>query len=169
MDALYINPFISSICNTFETMCNVPVTVGKPTLKTSDQPHSDVSSVIGFSGDAVGSVVLHFSYDIASKLASRFAGIEITPEHEDFADAVGELANIVAGGAKSKFEGLNIGVSLPNVVVGHNHNFSVSKTSPRLVIPCDTEVGQFYVEVAMELGKQKSAAAPKPSTAGATT
>ena len=169
MDARYINPFISSICNTFETMCNAPVKVGKPTLKTVDKSGADVSSVIGFSGDAAGSVVLRFSFDTASKLASAFAGIDITPEHEDFADALGELANMVAGGAKSKFEGLNIGISLPNVIVGPDHNLSASKNSPRLVIPCETEVGPFDVEVAMELAKPNSVEHPVASTAGATT
>ncbi len=168
MEARYINPFIGSICNTFETMCSATVKIGKPALRPGDSQPCDVSSVIGFSGDAAGSVVLQFSFDAASKLASRFAGIEITPDHEDFADAVGELANMVAGGAKAKFDGLNISISLPNVVVGQSHNVSASKTAPRLVIPCDTEVGSFNVEVAMEIRKTESVATQAVSTAGAT-
>lgn len=152
MDVRYINPFVRSVCNTFETMCGLRVTVGKPEMKTSGEPLTDVSSVIGFSGDAAGCVVLHFSFDIASKVASRFAGEEITPDHPDFADAVGELANIVAGGAKSQFEGLKISISLPNVIVGRNHNVSASKSAPRIVLPCETEVGKFAVEIGMVLG-----------------
>lgn len=154
MDVRFINPFVKAICNTFETMCGLKVTVGAPELKTSDKPLTDVSSIIGFSGDAAGSVVLHFSFETASKVATAFAGMEITPEHPDFADAVGELANMVAGGAKAKFEGLNISVSLPNVVVGSNHNVSASKSTPRIVIPCTTDVGVFQVEIGMVLGKE---------------
>ena len=157
MDVRYINGFSRSVCNTFETMCHLPVTVGKPERKGNDGPITDVSSIIGFSGDAAGSVVLHFSYETAARIASKFGGIEITPQHPDFADALGELANIVAGGAKSQFHGLNISVSLPNVIVGNKHNISVSKSSPRIVIPCSTQVGTFHVEVGMVLTKSAEA------------
>ena len=108
MDVRYINPFISSITNTFETMCMFKVKLGKPELKAGDEPLSDVSAVIGFSGDAAGSVVVHFDFDTASKVATAFAQTEITPDHADFADALGELANMIAGGAKAQFEGLSI-------------------------------------------------------------
>ncbi len=166
MDVRYINGFIGSVCNTFETMCHLPVTVGKPERKSKDGPITDVSSIIGFSGDAAGSVVLHFSNETATRIASKFGGIEITPQHPDFADALGELANIVAGGAKSQFQGLDISVSLPNVVVGNNHNVSVSKNSPRIVIPCSTEVGTFQVEVGMEMTKPAEAV-QQPEALGA--
>ena len=144
MDARYINPFVKSVCNTFGTMCGLPVTIGKPSLKQGDQPYSDVSSVIGFSGDATGSVVLNFGFETASKIASSFAGIDITPEHPDFADALGELANMVAGGAKAQFEGLNISISLPNVIVGPKHNVSASKNTPRLIIPVSDGRGRIH-------------------------
>ncbi|MGB2985786.1 MAG: chemotaxis protein CheX [Phycisphaerae bacterium] len=167
MDVRYVNPFVKSVCNTFETMCGLKTTVGQPELKTSDNPLADVSSVIGFSGGATGSVVLHFSFDMASKVATAFAGVEITPDHADFADAIGELANMVAGGAKSQFEGLGISISLPNVIVGHNHNVSASKSTPRIVIPCTTDVGTFSVEVGMVLPSKGSGASEQAATAGA--
>lgn len=166
MDVRYINPFVSSICNTFETMCHLPVTVGKPERKTNREPRADVSSVIGFSGGAAGSVVMDFSFDVASKLASAFAGTEMNQDHPDFADALGELANMVAGGAKSKFEGLNISISLPNVIVGKNHNVSVSRNAPRIVIPCTTSVGTFHVEIGMELRDRSSTSVHPTEAAG---
>ena len=163
MDVRYINPFVKSVSNTFETMCSLPVAIGKPTLKINDGTGSDVSSIIGFSGDAAGSVVLHFSFEVASKVATAFSGMEITPDHPDFADALGELANMVAGGAKAKFEGLNVSISLPNVIVGKDHNVSASKTTPRVVIPCSTDAGGFEVEVGMELAKPAKIAATATS------
>lgn len=166
MDVKYINPFVRSICNTFETMCGMKVSVGKAELKTTNEPLTDVSSIIGFSGDAAGSVVLHFTFETASKIATAFAGIEITPSHPDFCDAIGELANMVAGGAKSTFEGLNISISLPNVIIGHNHNVSASKSTPRIVLPCQAEGITFAVEIGMVILSQKSCSTPV-ATAGA--
>jgi len=156
MEVKYINPFVQSICNTFETMCGMKVSVGKAALKTSNNPQSDVSSIIGFSGDAAGSVVLHFSFETASKIATAFAGTEITPQHPDFCDAIGELANMVAGGAKSTFDGLNISISLPNVVIGHNHNVTASKSTPRIVLPCQAEGITFAVEIGMVILRKKA-------------
>lgn len=167
MDARYINPFVKSICNTFSTMCGVDVSVGKPVLKTPDDPSSDVSSVIGFSGGATGSVVIHFRFEVASKIASAFAGIDINPDHEDFADALGELANMVAGGAKSQFEGLNISISLPSVIVGENHTVFGTRVTKRLVIPCHTSLGDFYVEVGMIIEKPSGTTMKPQTVAGA--
>ncbi len=167
MDVRFVNPFIKSIRNTLETMCSLKVDVAKPELKTGDSPSADVSSVIGFSGDAAGSVVVHFSFDSASKIASRFSGIDISPDHADFADALGELANMVAGGAKAQFEGLDISISLPNVIIGKNHSVSTSKNAPRILFRCSTEVGEFFVEVGMKVGKTSSAQVATTASAGA--
>lgn len=166
MKVEYINPFVESVQNTFGTMCGLSVRIGKPELKVNDAPGTDVSGVIGFSGDAAGSVVLHFSFDTASKVCTAFAGTDINPEHPDFADALGELTNIVAGGAKSKFDGLNISISLPNVIVGRNHCVSASKSSPRILIPCETDAGVFHLEIGMVLAKP-STISSDAQTAGA--
>ena len=168
MDTRFINPFLKSLCNTYETMCRLSVTVGAPELKTDDNPRSDVSSVIGFSGDAAGCVVLHYSFVTASKVASSFAGIEIDQNHENFADAIGELANMVAGGAKAQFDGLDISISLPNVIVGKDHNVSASKSSPRIVIPCTTSQGTFQMEVGMVLNHTKNSGMCESAEVGAT-
>ncbi|MCH7972721.1 MAG: chemotaxis protein CheX, partial [Bacteroidetes bacterium] len=62
MDVRYINPFVKSVSNTLQTMCNMTIKVGKPEMKKGDEPTADVSGVIGFSGDAAGSVALLFTF-----------------------------------------------------------------------------------------------------------
>lgn len=167
MDVRYINPFLKSVKNTFQTMCTLTVEVGKPEMKAKDEPNSDVSAIIGFSGDAAGAVILHFGFDAAAKLTSLFAGTQIDANHPDFADALGELANMVAGGAKCQFEGLDISISLPSVIVGKNHSVSASRSAPRLLIPCVTCAGTFYMEVGMVLKKTPVKLASSPAVAGA--
>lgn len=167
MDVRYINPFVKSVSNTFQTMCNMTLKVGKPEMKIGDDPAADVSGVIGFSGGAAGSVALLFTFETAAKLATAFAGTEITPDHPDFADAIGELTNMVAGGAKSQFEGLDISVSLPNVIHGKNHNIFGSKNAPRFIIPCTTDAGKFYMEIAMVMRKNVAVKNSQATTVGA--
>ena len=153
MDVKFINPFISSIKRVFETMVKVKVCIGKPVVRHDACASADVSGIIGFSGDAVGCVVLSFPKSVACSIASQFAGTEIDENHPDFADAVGELANMVAGGAKIDFEGMNISISLPSVVIGREHKISQSKLFPRVVVPCECELGAIFVEIGMEITK----------------
>lgn len=163
MDVQYINPFVLSIKSVFETMVGVKVQVGKPELKNENTSSADVSGVIGFSGDAAGCVVLCFPMDVACKIASAFAGMDIDEHHPDFADAIGELANMVAGAAKKEFHGMNVSISLPSVITGKRHVVSQSRMFPHIVIPCETDLGPTYVEIGMTLGKT----APETVAAGA--
>lgn len=167
MDVRYINPFIASVRNVFKTMLATEVNVSKPVIKAQGEASADVSSVIGLSGDATGCVVLSFPMHTAVAVASKFAGIAMTATHEDFSDALGELANMVAGHAKASLEGLNLNISLPTVVVGREHLVSQSKLAPRLALPCDSTLGRFCVEVVMVAATKRKEAAGMPATVGA--
>ena len=164
MDVRYMNPFINSIRGVLKTMADVEVQVLKPTIELKGH-RADVSGVIGFSGEVVGACVLCFPSDVACKLASAFAGEEISIELPDLPDAIGELTNMVAGNAKSQFAGLSVDISLPTVVIGEQHDITVTgvpSNIPRLIIPCQTDFGTFHLEAAMvvpaETGRQEASA-----------
>ncbi len=167
MDVRYINPFIASVKNVFKTMLATEVTVSKPIIKGQGEASADVSAVIGLSGDATGCVVLSFPMHTAVTVASKFAGVQMTATHEAFSDALGELANMVAGHAKAGLEGLNLNISLPTVVIGREHLVSQSKLAPRLALPCDSTLGRFCVEVVMVADKKRHEAAGVPAAVGA--
>ncbi len=167
MDVRFINPFINSVRQVFKTMAQLDITVDKPRMKTNET--ADVCGVIGFSGDAIGTVVLSFPRDVACKIATSFSGVEMTVDHPDFSDAIGELANMVAGGAKSQFPGVSVSISLPTVAVGRTQPISVTtvpSNSPRLIIPCRSVYGSFFVEVVVVIPKMNSTCAPAVAVAG---
>lgn len=153
MDVKFVNAFVGSIINVFKTMLDQDVKVEKPVLKTADLVTAEVSGVIGLSGEVQGSVVLSFEKEAACNIASKFAGTELTLESPDFSDAIGELANMVAGNAKKDFSGYEASISLPSVIIGKGHTVSQSKACPYLVIPCNTDMGSFNVEVAINTVK----------------
>ncbi len=164
VDVRFISPFLLAVATVFKTMVHMDVKVQKPRALTDPGTQADVSGVIGFSGDASGCVVLSFSTPVACQIASAFAGIPIDEKHPDFSDAIGELANMVAGNAKKDFEDMNISISLPSVIIGRGHTVSGLRACPRLAIPCETPCGVFEVEVAMVVTKAP-AAAGNPSVA----
>ena len=127
----------------------------------------DITGILGFSGGRKGSLLISFPRNIAFGAIGGMLGIEFTEIDADVRDGVSELVNMIAGGAQCQFEGLNISISLPNVIVGHNHNVSASKVTPRIVIPCTTDVGTFHVEVGMVLANKQPAAGVQTAVAGA--
>lgn len=168
MDASYIKPFIASIQNVFSTMLQLPVAVGTPRIKDRAGPSFDVSGLIGMSGDVTGSVVLSLPKETAERVVSLFCGQELTVESPDFADAVGELVNMVSGGAKAMFAGKKVSISCPSVVVGKGHSVARQTDVPCVQIPCSTDCGELVIEIAIQQSPG-TASATAATTSAATT
>ncbi|MCP4707639.1 MAG: chemotaxis protein CheX [Planctomycetes bacterium] len=149
MDVKYINPFLTSIKSVFDMMLQVPFTMGKPQVKGDNVPRYDVSGIIGLSGSVTGCVVINLSEEIALQLASALSGEDYTEFNDDCSDAIGELSNMIAGGAKKDFPGEDNSISVPSIVVG-KHKVSYPRGLPIITIPCDTSAGRLTVDVALK-------------------
>ena len=57
--------------------------IERPQLKTHPEPAYDVSSIIGFTGAIVGSVVVSFQSACAMKLVEAFAGMPLEKNSPD--------------------------------------------------------------------------------------
>ncbi len=167
MDSSYIIPFVNSVESVFETMLQLPVKVGEPVMKRSGDPAYDVSGIIGMSGDVEGSVVLSFPTTTAERVVSLFTGMELAHTHEDFPDAIGELINMITGGAKAKFTGKDVNISCPSVVVGSDHVVFGRKDVVCILIPCESDCGDFCVEISIR--KQSGGAADAQASTDAAT
>lgn len=163
MDPSFIKPFVTSIQNVFSTMLQLDVTVAEPAIKAEDTPSHDVSGIIAMSGDAIGSVVLSFPYDTAEDVVGLFCGERLEPTSADFADAIGELVNMVTGNAKAQFpDNRRVSISTPNVVVGTGHTVARRSDIPCIAIPCTTDCGEFVIEIGVQVQS-----APVENTAAA--
>lgn len=149
MDPAYIKPFIASIQNVFSTMMQLPVSIGEPYVKTTDEGNQDVSGIIGMSGDVSGSVVLSFPQKTAENVVALLTGQKMELGTPDFADAVGELVNMVSGGAKAMFKDKKASISCPSVVVGAGHRVARQSDVACIVIPCTTDCGPLAIEIAI--------------------
>ena len=146
----YINPFITATTNAFETMVNCKLTRGEIRMLNGETPIHPISGIIGLSGKAVGTVVLSLSENVALKAASALLMMEMTEIDDDVIDAVGELANIVAGGAKAQLEEYELSVSLPSVITGAGHEVRFpSKVTP-ICVPFECDWGSLTIEVGLE-------------------
>ena len=149
MKAEYINPFMNALANTFQTMLDCETHRGELELKGHSTPLFDVSGIIGLSGNCVGMVVLSLSRQVALKATSVMLMTEATEIDDDVIDAVGELANMVAGGAKTELDQLDLSVSLPSVVTGEDHEVRFPSNVTPICIPYETAWGPLKVEVGL--------------------
>ncbi len=167
MQVEYINPFITSLKNAFQTMLDCEARRGELTVKKNNQAAHMVSGVIGLSGRAVGTVVLSFSEELALKTASTMLMMEATEIDDDVLDAVGEMTNMVAGAAKAELEEYQLSVSLPNVITGRNHEIHFPSNVTPVCISFDTDWGQLALEVGLTAAPEAKGVIPAAAGADA--
>lgn len=150
MKVEHINPFLKAVTNTFNTMLAADATRGELQLGDPKARHYPISGLIGLSGRAQGMVVINLSTEVALKAASTMLMEEINEINDDVIDAVGELANVVAGQAKTDLEEYELSVGLPNVIMGDGHEIRFPSSTPPLVVPFKTDFGPLRLEVGFE-------------------
>ena len=73
--AEYINPFIMSVTELFESMLDCPVTMGPPGIADNEGGGPpDIIGVIGLSGTAQGTVCLKLPVKTALKIVGKMIG-----------------------------------------------------------------------------------------------
>lgn len=149
MKVEYINPFVSALSTAFSTVLGCEVQRGEITLNHGCILQHDISGVIGLSGMAVGTVVLSLSAPVALGAASTMLMTEINEMNADVVDAVGELANMVAGAAKAKLEQYQMSISLPTVVTGAGHEIRFPSNVTPITIPFETQWGPLTLDVGL--------------------
>jgi len=148
----YINPFLNAVTNAMETMVGISPEREKLYLKDNRTTTGDITGIIGFAEKRIsGSVALSFPTKTILKIFSLMMGAPVDEMNSEVDDMVGELTNIVAGGAKKEFSelGYPYNISLPLVVAGKNHVIKHKHDNPVMVIPYSVEGNKFVLEISL--------------------
>lgn len=152
-DVQFINPFIDGALQTLKVQCQVEARPGKVHRKEATAPEIDIAGIIGLASPAFkGTISIGFPAATFLAVMGRMLGERyetITPEVQDGA---GELMNIVFGVAKRVLneKGYAIEKALPSVVVGKGMNVVHVSQAPTIVVPFETDVGPFRIEITLE-------------------
>ncbi len=153
MNVAFINPFLESILNVLNTMAQLEAKPGRPMIKKDDVACGDVTGVIGMtSAQAKGSLAITFSEAAILDISKRMLGEESNEIDATVTDLVGEITNMVTGGAKRLLadQGYDFDLAIPAVVAGKNHKIMHKFHGPKVIVPFVTEAGDFFVEVCFE-------------------
>ncbi|MBU2882649.1 chemotaxis protein CheX [Psychrosphaera sp. B3R10] len=157
MNVEFINPFLSSLMNVLETMAMTKLTPGKPALKKQQISRGDVSGLIGMASPQTrGSLSVTFEAGLALAIMERMLGERPDSIDEEVTDMVGEITNMVTGGAKQILaeKGYEFDMATPVVVSGKDHTINHKCESTTLIIPFTSDDGNAYIEVSFDVLEQ---------------
>ena len=152
MEAVYSEALTKSVKELFTTMMSLD-------LEEQEIIHDRkgieggiaITGMIGLAGSYKGNIAIHFSKSLALKSISAMLGMEFDELTDDTKDAIGEIANIVAGGVKTELsaEGINFDLSLPTVICGENYSIffnEADKKNDAFIFPFALGEEKIYIE-----------------------
>ncbi len=111
-----------------------------------------VTAMVGLAGAYNGMVSLHAPHRLALAFTSQMLGMEVTEINADVHDALGEIANMIAGSFKHHFSkgGSDVKLSTPSVLNGKEYVISAGSPSDTLSLLFDVDNEWFIVSVILE-------------------
>jgi chemotaxis protein CheX len=84
----------------------------------------EFTAMVGLAGQLCGLLSLRCSAQSAVVMASKMLGVELKQGDEQMFDAIGEIANMIAGNFKNKLTGMgdHCMLSVPTVITGSDYS-----------------------------------------------
>jgi chemotaxis protein CheX len=137
-----------SVCDTMSAICGSEI---QPSAAGCDEERFDgVCGIIPIAGDLVCSFVLRLPRQTATQLVATFTGCDIEYDSPDMGDAVGELANILAGDFIARLDaaGVSASLSIPMVARGHDIELLLPSECRAFRIAFTAPAGPFWAKLA---------------------
>jgi chemotaxis protein CheX len=149
----FIHPFLNATVHILNVQANLPAEAGKAYLKKqNDRLIGDVSGIISVVSDKFnGSVVISFPEGTFLKIMSSMLGEEFSEISPEIVDGAGEILNMIFGQAKIVLneKGYGIKTAIPSVVTGRALSVSTMTKGPVVVVPFQSQAGDFFVEICL--------------------
>lgn len=147
------NLLIADVKEVFSTMVGVEDLLHLPSqVEPITHFENCVTAMVGMAGTYSGLVCAHAPRDLALQITSGMLGMEVTEVDDDVRDALGEIANMIAGSFKLHLTrcGADIRISTPSVVTGSDYDVSAGTMQDTITLRFTTDNGWFIVAITME-------------------
>lgn len=147
----YLQNTIDATASTYKKMLSTTVnTHGAYSAKTGLIPVNDITALIGFNGEVIGSMFISMKNDIAMKTISRFMMFEQSEIGEDVFDGLEEIVNIISGAAAANFKAKTC-LGLPTILIGENQRIRGNENTPwKLQNLHAMDIGDFTIGVTLK-------------------
>lgn len=108
--------------------------------------------MVGLAGTYNGLVSVHIPWPLAIKFTSLMLGMEVTEVDDDVNDAMGEVANMIAGSFKQHLSkgGSDIQLSTPSVVNGSDYMVTSGSNIENITLKFAANEQWFLVSLTIE-------------------
>ena len=140
---------IDATSDVFSTMIMLDAVPGSPLTEKMLSFQDSITGMLGFSGDIKGILRIHCPDRVAMAITGSLLGMDVDQIDDDVRDAIGEIANMVAGGLKVNLarHNRNIEMSIPTAIGGKSYTVHSLASAERITVPFAMEAGQMLVEL----------------------
>jgi chemotaxis protein CheX len=133
----------------FETMVFKPLVPRPPMDSRATLPPANIVATIAFAGHRRGLVSFRSSLDAARDIVSSMLGEKTEIVNRDMPDALGEIANMIAGSFRTKLAAIEpaSAIAIPSVTIGSDFSTRYSGNIKRVVCPFRMGDESIYVEL----------------------
>lgn len=149
MDASLVNPFIRALAHVVDTMVELPLQWGPPEVALQGRAPHEVSALIALAGNPRGCVVISMTEPLARRIVGALWGATPDVLDADGLDALGEVANMVAGSAKNKLPWAG-GTLSPPQVFRAGSAVPYPPGVPVLRLPCRLDAAPLVLDIALQ-------------------
>lgn len=140
---------IDATTDVFSTMLAIDLAAGKPVTGLEGEVASNITAMLGLGGEIRGMLAVHCPATVAMAITSGFLGMDVDSLDDDVKDAIGEIANMVAGNLKTAFagHGIKLELAIPTSIIGESYRVGGMLGAKRVAVVFGMESGQFLVEL----------------------
>lgn len=147
----FIRIALQAVTVTLKVSANTPCRSVKSYLRgKGPAPASDIAAIASISSKAFnGALTLGFPTATYLPLMSRMLGTQYGSMVPEISDGVCEILNIVLGQARASLNEKGYGIKsvIPTSVTGKNVSFLPANAKASIIIPYQTDVGEFFLEL----------------------
>jgi len=147
MTADYINPFLLSTVNVFERMLSLELVREQPFVRKDFASQHEITGMISLTGKTTATVAVSLPAEMALAITEKLLGERPADVNSQVVDCIGEVTNMIAGGAKARLEHLQLSLGLPTVVLGRSTRIAFPSRATPISIPFRSALGPIVVEV----------------------
>jgi len=144
-----LTQLLSATEEVFETMVFKPVSRQDPIEDNSVRPPGNVVATVAFAGHRRGLVAFHSSLGTARTIAGAMLGMPAEAINGEMPDAIGEVANMIAGSFRTKLAALEppSAIAIPTVTIGSDFSTKYLSQVNRVLCPFQMEDELIYIEL----------------------
>jgi len=118
-------------------------------MERRDENNGDVTALVGLAGSLCGVLSIRCSNPAARAIAGRMLGVPPAEVGKESWDALGEIANMIAGNFKGKLSGIgnHCMLSVPTIILGSDYEMHSLMASNVIEIVCKFENKPLWIRL----------------------